>query len=133
MIPTLIASVTQLFTGWINGKLEVQKSKIETEKAAEANKIRLLADQQSYNHSWEMAQLTDSDKVLRRICFAIFSYPFIHAIFDPAAVSSYFHEALNSMPEWYTKTYMGIVGGVWGLSAFKNTLTQIVGELKTTK
>jgi hypothetical protein len=132
MIPiaALIGSITQFLTGWVNGKLEIQKAKIETQKAAEANKTRLLADTESNNHAWEMAQLADADKLLRRICFTIFSFPFIWAIFDPISVANYFNKALSSMPSWYIQTYMGMVGAVWGWHSIKDSISQVVNQLK---
>lgn len=126
----LFTSISQLISGWLNGKLEVQKAKVETAKAAESNKTRLLADEQSNNHAWEMTQLTDSDKPIRRICFCIFSTPFIWAIFDPIGVQTYFTKALDAMPSWYIQMYMMMVGGIWGFKVISPHLSSLISSIK---
>jgi hypothetical protein len=125
-ISTFFASVFGLFKGWLDGRQAIQKADQERQLAALQNQARLLLDNQNNNHSWEMAQLTDSDRVLRRICFFIFSFPFLYAVLDPQAVQVYFETALSAIPEWYIKTYMGIVGAVWGISSLKNAIPQII-------
>ena len=96
--------------------------------AAEAeNTARLLRDDHNHNSSWEMASLRDKDKWLRRLSFAIFSAPFFWALVDPAGVRAYFSVALEAMPEWFVRTYMTMVGGIWGVSALKNTVPGLLG------
>jgi hypothetical protein len=130
MIPALFTSIFSLITGFINGRLEVQKAKIETDKAAQANKARLLADTESNNQAWQMAALTGADVPLRRICFAIFSFPFIYAAFDPMAVKHYFDQAIAAMPTWYVQTYMGMVCIIWGVNALKDPISQIISHVR---
>lgn len=129
-IVSIISSGFSLFTNWLKGKQELQKAKQESELAAEQNRARLLADKESNNHAWEMAQLTDADKVLRRISFTIFSAPFLVAIISPLSVAHYFTIALASMPTWYVQTYMGIIGAIWGLANLKNIIPQIINSIR---
>jgi hypothetical protein len=97
--------------------------------AAEAeNKARLLRDEQSHNSAWEMANLTDKDQGLRRVCFAIFIFPFFWAVVDPAAVKDYFTTVITAMPEWYVQIVIAMVGGIWGISALKNVVPSIIGQ-----
>jgi hypothetical protein len=97
--------------------------------AAEAeNKARLLRDEQSHNSAWEMANLTDKDQGLRRVCFGIFMFPFAWAAFDPSGVSNYFQVVLTAMPEWYVQIVIAMVGGIWGISALKNVVPSIIGQ-----
>jgi hypothetical protein len=97
--------------------------------AAEAeNKARLLRDEQSHNSEWEMANLTDKDQGLRRVCFGIFIFPFFWSIFDPAGVTNYFQVVLTAMPEWYVQIVIAMVGGIWGISALKNVVPSIIGQ-----
>ncbi len=111
-----------IFKTWLDGRQTLAKAKIDTQLAREENNARLLRDEASYNNEWEQSQLLDSDKWLRRICFVIFSAPFVIAYFNPTAVSDYFEIALNLIPEWYIKTYIGIVGAVWGISVLRNPI-----------
>jgi|688.fasta_scaffold490512_1 hypothetical protein len=97
--------------------------------AAEAeNKARLLRDRETNNAAWEMANLTDKDQGLRRVCFGIFIFPFFWAVFDPTGVKDYFTTVLTAMPEWYVQIVIAMVGGIWGISALKNVVPSIIGQ-----
>lgn len=119
-----------LVKDWFNGRQKIQQAQQERELAALNNQARLLADKESYNSAWEMAALRDSDRWLKRISFVIFSAPFIFAIFDPTDVSNYFRIALSTIPGWYIKTYMGIIGSVWGIASLKDTIPAIINQIK---
>lgn len=111
--------------GWVNDSF---KHKRELAAAEAENKARLLRDEQSHNSAWEMANLTDKDQGLRRVCFGIFITPFFWAMFDPQAVTNYFQVVLNAMPEWYVQIVIAMVGGIWGISALKNVVPSIIGQ-----
>lgn len=130
MIFDIIKSAIGIASDLIQGHREIRKAEQDRKLAMLENQARLLRDEQSNNSAWEMAQLADSDKLLRRICFFIFSTPFIYAMVDPIAVEEYFHTALSSIPDWYVKTYMGIVGAVWGISSLKNAIPQVVNFIR---
>jgi hypothetical protein len=115
---------------WNDGRVKLKEKKIDIESAVLENKARLLRDEQGNNHEWEMANLTDKDKWLRRISFGMFSAPFFWALFDPKGVEKYFKIALAAMPEWYIQLFAAMVGGVWGFSALKNSLPAVVGGIK---
>ena len=110
----------------IGGVKDYVMSEQEIKKAEKENRARLLRDEQSNNHDWEMANLTDKDRWLRRISFGMFSAPFFWALVDPVGVEQYFNVALSAMPEWYIQMYGAMVGGVWGISALKNTAPALV-------
>jgi hypothetical protein len=105
------------------GKRELKKAEVE-------NRARLLRDKASNNHEWEMANLQDKDKILRWISFCMFTWPFIWIYFDPAASAQYFEILDETMPAWYKQTYMGMTGGIWGLSSLKNVVPSLVNGVK---
>ncbi len=115
---------------WNNGRVELKKKRLDIKNAVAENKARLLRDTGSNNHDWEMANLEDKDKWLRRISFGMFSAPFIWALFDPEGVKAYFETALAAMPEWYIQLHAAMVGGVWGFAALKNSIPAIIGGVK---
>tara|TARA_R110002020_G_scaffold169207_9_gene358260 strand:- start:29 stop:424 length:396 start_codon:yes stop_codon:yes gene_type:complete len=130
----LIGLIATLVKPLVGGVVNYVQTGQEIKKAEKENRARLLRDTQSNNHDWEMANLTDKDKWLRRISFAMFSAPFVWALFDPLAVEMYFTLALSSMPEWYIQLYAGMIGGVWGIAALKNTAPALVaGIVKAVK
>lgn len=130
MIIDLIKGAVGIVTDLVQNRREVQKAEQDRKLAMLENQARLLRDEQSNNSAWEMAQLADSDKFLRRVCFFIFSIPFIYAMVDPTAVQDYFRIALSAIPEWYIKTYMGIIGAVWGISSLKNSIPTLINVFK---
>jgi len=111
----------------VNGVKDYMLAEQDMKKAEVENKARLLRDTKSNNHEWEMANLRDKDKWLRRISFAVFTAPLIWAGFDPIAVQAYFDVALKAMPEWYIQIVLSMVGGIWGISVLKNSVPALVG------
>ncbi len=126
----LLAIAGGIFKDWLDGRRKIQQAKQEREKAAIENQARLLADKESNNAAWEMAVLRDSDAWLKRISFAIFSFPIIYAAIDPTAVALYFQTALAALPDWYVKTYMGIIGGIWGIASLKDTIPAMINQIR---
>lgn len=126
----LLKPVTDVFTSWNDGRVKLKEKDLDIKMAVKENKARLLRDTGSNNHDWEMANLEDKDRWLRRISFGMFSSPFIWALFDPEGVKEYFDIALAAMPEWYIQLYAAMVGGVWGFAALKNSIPSIVGGIK---
>ena len=130
----MIGLIATLVKPLVGGVVNYVQTGQEIKKAEKENRARLLRDKQSNNHDWEMANLTDKDKWLRRISFSMFSAPFVWALFDPLAVEMYFTLALSAMPEWYIQLYAGMIGGVWGIAALKNTAPALVeGIVKAVK
>jgi hypothetical protein len=122
----MIGIIGSLLGPVIGGVKDYVAGEQEIKKAEKANKARLLRDKQSNNAEWEMANLTDKDKWLRRFSFGMFSAPFFWALVDPVAVEQYFNVALSAMPEWYIQMFGAMVGGVWGISALKNTAPALI-------
>ena len=130
----MIGLIATLVKPLVGGVVNYVQTGQEIKKAEKENRARLLRDKQSNNHDWEMANLSDKDKWLRRISFSMFSAPFVWALFDPLAVEMYFTLALSAMPEWYIQLYAGMIGGVWGIAALKNTAPALVaGIVKAVK
>lgn len=126
----IIDGIVSLINNIVGGVVETTKAKHAMKLAEMQNKARLLADQETNNHAWEMANLTDKDKWLRRLSFGMFAAPFVVAMFAPSHVEVYFHTAINSVPVWWQKTFMSITGGIWGLSSLKNIVPGIVDVFK---
>ncbi len=129
----ILTGIATLANTWFEGRNEKQKAKIELNRAEADNKIRLLRDINQYNKEWEIAQILDKDKFLRWLSFVLFSAPFIVALFDPQAVNYYFTIALAHVPTWWTKSFMSIVGAIWGLSSLKNITPAIINAFKKDK
>jgi hypothetical protein len=126
----IIDPISKVFTSWNDGRVKLKGQDLDIKMAVKENKARLLRDTNSNNHDWEMANLEDKDRWLRRISFGMFSAPFIWALFDPEGVQAYFDVALKAMPEWYIQLFAAMVGGVWGFAALKNSIPAIIGGVK---
>lgn len=125
MIGLIIGEVIGFVKLWWQGRQEIAKSKQEMKKAELENRARLLREEQSNNHEWEMAALTDKDKWIRRLSFIMFSAPFVVAIVSPEHVKIYFDTAISSIPNWFKDTWVAINGAIWGISALKNPISQM--------
>ena len=123
----MIGIIGSLLKPVIGGVVNYVQGEQDIKKAEKENKARLQRDTNTNNHEWEMANLTDKDKWLRRISFAVFVFPLIWAAFDPVAVQTYFQVALTVMPEWYIQIVLSMVGGIWGISVLKNSVPALVG------
>jgi hypothetical protein len=126
MFSLIFGGITNLVSGWFSYKKQQQA----TLQAVEENKQKLALADDKYNSSWELAELANSDKWLRRISFFIFTLPFFIAIFSSADVHHYFAVGLQSIPDWWIKTYVGITGAVWGISSLKNSIISIASAFR---
>jgi hypothetical protein len=122
----MIGIIASLAKPLVTGAVSYLQTGQEMKAAEKENKARLLRDTKSNNHEWEMANLQDKDKWLRRISFTMFSTPFVVALFDPVAVEQYFNVALSAIPEWYVQIFCSMIAGVWSVSALKNTAPALV-------
>lgn len=119
----ILGPIVNIANTWLEGRQKLQQAEVN-------NRARLLESEASHNSEWEMAQIVDKDKWLRRISFSILSAPFLYAAYDPFVVKDYFEIALSTMPEWYIQMYVAVIGSVWGISAMKNTLGGVLGAMR---
>lgn len=77
--------------GMIGGYLfDFFKNRREINRAATANKVRLLEDPTANNKPHQMAALSGSDSFLKKLSFCLLMMPFIVCIFYPQGISTYF-------------------------------------------
>ena len=126
MIGEIISGISSLVVGWFSVKKEEQKTK----SAIEVNKQQLAISKTEYNAEWEMAALANSDKWMKRLSYAMFASPLVVAVFAPDWVYYYFQHAITKVPDWWVKTFVSINGSVWGISALKNSITGIIGQIR---
>lgn len=129
-IGEVIGGISNIFSTWLSGRQQKQKAKLDMQLAEMNNKSRLLQAKESNNHAWEMANLTDKDKFLRRLSFCMFSSPFVVAIFFPEHIRIYFQDSISVVPQWWQQTFMAITGGIWGLSSLKNVVPGVVAAFR---
>lgn len=133
MLPIIgpLFKVVQTFFRW---QTEKAVARHKRDMAAIESNTKALTEAQRSLSYWETAQLKDKDKLLRRFSFFLLTTPIIVAMFDPELVKYYFETALSSMPEWYVKLYVGIVGAIWGIHAASSSILALVnGLFKTNK
>jgi len=108
----LLGAGVGLFRAWVVGRQEIVKAKA-------TKKADLIQSQSDNDHEWETHALDERDNVLRRGCFLMFSLPFVWAAFDAQAVHDYFTVALGGVPVWYVKSFLIMVGSIWGAAEIK--------------
>jgi len=107
-----------------------QKAKHAVEIAVLDNAKRLAASKTSHNQEWEVHQLRNGDKWLRRISFTLFALPLLITVIKPAAGAQIFIN-LESAPDWYVQTFISINGAVWAIVELKHAAPQFVSGIKS--
>jgi hypothetical protein len=119
MLTTILSAVIGIGQGWFSDWQARREEQRKIESAVAENKIRLALSEQEHNQQWEMAALEGRDNWLRRISFALWTWPLVWAFFSPGAARVYFSESLAGLPEWYVAGYLAMTGAVWGVSELK--------------
>ncbi len=125
----LIAPITGVISTVLERKREKSKAKHERAMAVINNQARLAQSTLEFNHSWEMASLQDKDKVLRNVSFFLFTFPLVITSISPETGKVLFAN-LELVPEWLMHIYFYMIAGVWGISALKDNVSQIVSSLR---
>lgn len=128
----LIAPITGVISTVLERKKEKSKAKHERTMAVINNQARLAQSTLEANHSWEMASLQDKDKVLRNVSFFLFTFPLVITSIWPETGKVLFAN-LELVPEWLMHIYFYMIAGVWGISALKDNVSQIVSSLRKNK
>jgi|GEM_PF-3064341 len=126
MFGAIFTGVSDIVSGWFS----LKKSQLQTQRDIEANKSRLALSTESNNSAWEMADLANSDKWLKRILTALIIWPIIHCNFDAAAVAQYFSALANSIPGWWLSLFILIFSNVFGISPMRNSILSIIAAAK---
>jgi len=103
-------------------------SKRRIKEAITENTIRLAQSEQSHNQIWEMKQLDNvgwKDDVL----FYAFIAMFIWAGFDPTGAGVFFTN-LQSLPEWFIKTWFWVVASVLGVKKIGDYAPALIAGVK---
>jgi len=108
---------------------EKKQQQHEIEKAVMQNKARLASSEQSHNSNWEMEALRVKDKLLRRFSFFIFTLPILITVFNPEYGNKIFIN-LDSVPGWFLKIWLIMIGAIWGVAKLKDVAVAIIGRGK---
>lgn len=116
MIAAIIGGVTSLFSGWMERKKAITNAKHELNLATLNNKATLMASEQRYNETWEIAALKETPKVLRIASFTMFAGPILMNMFFPYfnLDSTLMWVGLKACPEWWVTCFTVMNGTIWG-------------------
>ena len=125
MLSLIVDSVKTVF-GWI---AEKSKAKHEKEMAVIELEKRLLLSKQQANSQWEIAQLKDKDKWLRRGAFLLFASPLIASLISPEWGVK-IQAAWHTLPLWQSNVLSGICLGVFGMRKIPELIGTTLGHIK---
>ena len=125
MISDLISLATHLFKGWTESK----KAKSDLKLAEIQAKKDILLSKETANSEWEIAQLTDKDKVLRWAAFILFASPLIASLISPKWGTWVAH-GWASLPSWQANVLSGMCLAVFGLKKIPQLVGSTVGAVK---
>jgi hypothetical protein len=123
----IITAIGGLVSEGIGYFKDRQKAIHEKKMAVIKNQQRLAESSQSHNQAWEMKQLDNAgwkDDVL----FYLFVFLFLYAGFFPEKAGLFF-ENLNTLPEWFIKTWFWIVASVLGVKKIGDYAPQLLDGL----
>ena len=111
-----IAAVVKTIASGIFANIKAKQS---LKAAVVTRKLEMIADTENYNQQWELAALKDSDRWIKRASYLLLSAPLITAIFMPAQTQEYITHVFNTLPGWYTASYMGMLSSIWGVKSLQ--------------
>ena len=126
----MLSAVLDLVKMIVGGVTDSFKGKRELKKAITDNKIRLAKSEQEHNQDWELKQLSNAgykDDVL----FYAFVLVFVWAGFYPEASQKFFTN-INTLPEWFLKTWFWIVASVLGVKKIGDYIPGVISGVRKT-
>jgi hypothetical protein len=122
MFTLLFSGVKDMVSGWFS----LKKQQYATQQAAEVTR----QTQQSNMNSWELAEIANSDKWLRRILFTIVVWPIVYCNFNPMQVHIYFEQLCAAVPGWWISLFVLVFSAVFGISPARNLILSIIAQFK---
>jgi type II secretory pathway pseudopilin PulG len=123
MLP-LVATLAGIAGDWLQGRRDAAQDKRQIVAAVNQRRAELAKARTTHNQNWELRALEGKDSQLQRVSFAILTFPFIWAAFDPAGVSNYFKTVLSVVPDWYIGAYLTALGAIWASAKMREFKTQ---------
>lgn len=127
----MISAIIELGKLIIGGVVDSFKGKQKIKKAVIDNKIRLAKSKQEHNQTWELKQL-DNAGYKDDVLFYAFVLVFVWAGFDPEGSQKFFTN-INTLPEWFLKTWFWIVASVLGVKKIGDYLPGVISGIRNTK
>lgn len=115
MIKLILGVLKEGFGYW----KDTRKAKHDMKMAGIQNRQRLLLDEQSNNHEWEMKALETSSKTLKHLSFLLFAGPILITVVNPVYGGEVWTN-LELVPEGFMQIYYAITGAIWGIAALKD-------------
>lgn len=84
---------------------------------------------QTFESAWELANLKDNDKTLRRVSYVMFSSPIFLAALAPERAETMI-DNINRLPPWMIETFIGINGAVWGIASLKKVVPDVITSVR---
>lgn len=115
----MIGAVLQIAKEGFSFWRETKREKHNVKMAGLKNRQRLLQDEQTNNHEWEMKSLETSSRFLKWFSFMLFAGPIVVTVFNPDRGGEIWQN-LQIVPPDFMKIYYGITGSIWGLASLKD-------------
>ena len=115
MIKAIIRILKEGLSFW----KDERKAKHDMRMAGLQNRQRLLLDEQTHNHEWEMKALETSSKGLKHLSFFLFAGPILITVINPSYGAEIWTN-LALVPDGFMQIYYAITGAIWGIAALKD-------------
>ena len=128
----LLQSLSAPITKWLSNSGELSLAKHARDLALINNQARLASDKETNNAAWEMSSLKETGRLLRVLCFFIFTAPIIITVISPSSGADIWTN-LDLVPEWFMQLFFYMFAGIWGVAELKENVPSIVGALVARK
>lgn len=125
---SVLGIVSKPITKFLDNRKEIKSAEHKRDLAIIENQARLAISTEENNHSWEMASLQDKDRWLRRFSFVLFTSPVFVAILSPDHWA-HIKLQLDQIPTWMLQIWFYMISGIWGISALKDAVPQIISSI----
>ncbi len=126
---SLLSSLPGQLGSYFKGKQELEKLKVETEKAIEIEKQKLAAQIAGYEAETAKNALMATSPVFKYVSYGLLMGPFFIGLLLPELAQKIFAN-LSAMPEWYVQSFMLINFTIWGISASSPVVVSIFQGLQ---
>lgn len=123
----IIDAVAQLGTALVKGVSGFFERRHKIKEAETENRARLLRDEQSNNHEWEMRSLTNAGWKDDVLFYAIVGM-YIYSAFDPEGSVKVFTN-WELIPEWFRQITFWTVASVLGVKKIGQYLPGLINGI----
>lgn len=126
----LIKPLSDIGSAWLGNVKAKQQATHNREMAVEQRRTDLAKGEQSHNHSWELAALSDSDggaKWARWFFIIFYTLPVVYTCIDPVEGTKIW-KSLEEVPTWIIGVVVTMTGWAFAAKSLQGVGAGMIGS-----